>query len=98
MSQIGIIDLDSRLIGLYLYDGLFKGSKKVRHFKKYVIPLENDPDIEIHDLNNLDSGAYLLIPMSMQLFGVLIIGEEMIAYCDTSVAKDTYQIGEGLPV
>ncbi|KAG5613360.1 hypothetical protein H5410_024641 [Solanum commersonii] len=73
-------------------------SEEARHVKKYVIPLENDPDIEIHDLNNLDSGAYLLIPMSMQPFGVLIIGEEMIAYCDTSAAKVTYQIREGLPV
>ncbi|KAK4722976.1 hypothetical protein R3W88_013209 [Solanum pinnatisectum] len=137
-GQIGIIDPDVRLIGLHLYDGLFKvipfgeegklkeafsirfesqaldmkflygcpmptvvvlyqDSEEARHARKYVIPLENDPNIGSHDLNNLDSGAYLLIPMSLPPYGVLIIGEEMIAYCDTSAAKDTYQIGEGLP-
>ncbi|KAG5613362.1 hypothetical protein H5410_024643 [Solanum commersonii] len=54
---------------------LYHDSESARNVKKYVIHLVNDLDIGIHDLNNLDSGSYLLIPMSMQPFGVLIIGE-----------------------
>ncbi|KAG5613361.1 hypothetical protein H5410_024642 [Solanum commersonii] len=72
----------SSVVVLYQVDD----SEEVRYVKKYVIPLKNDPDIGIHDLNNLDSGAYLLIPTAMQPFVVLIIGEEIIAYCDTSAA------------
>ncbi|OIT04074.1 dna damage-binding protein 1 [Nicotiana attenuata] len=140
-GQIGLIDPDCRLIGLHLYDGLFKvipfgeegklkeafsiwfkpqaldlkflygcqnptivvlyqDNNDARHVKTYEVPLEDDRLTErrkyLWALNNLDNGASLLIPVPQPVFGVLIIGEKAIVYCDASAVNDTYPIGRGL--
>lgn len=129
-GQIGIIDPDCRLIGLHLYDGLFKvipfdnkgqlkeafnirleelqvldikflygcskptivvlyqDNKDARHVKTYEVALKDKDFVEGPWLqNNLDNGAGLLIPVPMPLGGVIIIGEDTIVYCSSSVFK-----------
>ncbi|CAN6454562.1 unnamed protein product [Victoria cruziana] len=87
-GQIGIIDPDCRLIGLHLYDGLFKDNKDARHVKTYEVVLKDKDFVEGPlSQNNLDNGAGLLIPVPMPLGGVIIIGEQTVVYCSASVFK-----------
>ncbi|KAK0579690.1 hypothetical protein LWI29_029830 [Acer saccharum] len=87
-GQIGIIDPDCRLIGLHLYDGLFKDNKDARHVKTYEVALKDKDFVEgPWTQNNLDNGADLLIPVPPPLCGVLIIGEETIVYCSANAFK-----------
>ncbi|KAK6154837.1 hypothetical protein DH2020_009085 [Rehmannia glutinosa] len=87
-GQIGIIDPDCRLIGLHLYDGLFKDNKDARHVKTYEVSLKDKDFVEgPWSQNNLDNGAELLIPVPPPFCGVLIIGEETIVYCSASAFK-----------
>ncbi|CAM8886889.1 unnamed protein product [Rhodiola kirilowii] len=129
-GQIGIIDPDCRMIGLHLYDGLFKvipfdnkgqlkeafnirleelqvldvkflfgclkptivvlyqDNKDARHVKTYEVILKDKDFVEgPWAQNNLDNGAEILIPVPSPLGGVLIIGEEIIVYCNGSNFK-----------
>ncbi|KAG8385227.1 hypothetical protein BUALT_Bualt03G0020200 [Buddleja alternifolia] len=68
-GQIGIVDPDCRLIGLHLYDGLFKDNKDARHVKTYEVALKDKDFVEgPWSQNNLDNGADLLIPVPPPLF------------------------------
>ncbi|GLT64999.1 hypothetical protein SLA2020_374570 [Shorea laevis] len=129
-GQTGIIDPDCRLIGLHLYDQLFKvipfdnkgqlkeafnirleelqvldikflygcskptivvlyqDNEDARHIKTYEVSLKDKDFTEgPWAQNNLDDGASLLIPIPPPLCGVLIIGEETIAYCSANAFK-----------
>ncbi|KAL4310885.1 hypothetical protein GQ457_01G007460 [Hibiscus cannabinus] len=62
---------------------LYKDDKDARHIKTYEVALKDkefDEGPWIRD-NLDDNGAFLLIPVPRPLCGLLIIGEETIAYC-----------------
>ncbi|PNT71609.1 hypothetical protein BRADI_2g32134v3, partial [Brachypodium distachyon] len=100
-GQIGVIDPQNRLIGLSLYDGLFKcfygcarptvvvlhqDNKDSRHVKTYEVALEDKDFVEgSWSQSNLDNSAHLLIPVP--LGGVIIIGEHTIVYCSATTFK-----------
>lgn len=130
-----IIDPDCRVIGLHLYDGLFKvipfdekhslndafnirmeeitihdivflhafngipctlptiavlyeDTKECRHIKTYQISLREKEFLDgPFSQANVDNGAAMLIPLPTPYGGVLIIGEETIAYINGTSAK-----------
>ena len=66
----------------------FQDNKDARHVKTYEVALKDKDFVEGPWLqNNLDNGAGLLIPVPMPLGGVIIIGEDTIVYCSSSVFK-----------
>ncbi|CAN4093807.1 unnamed protein product [Withania somnifera] len=79
---------------------LYQNNDYTRCIKAYEVPLEKSHNIvqqEIWALNNLDNGACLLIPVSLPLCGVLIIGENVIVYCcNSSAVNATCPIEHGL--
>ncbi|KAI3764135.1 hypothetical protein L2E82_14138 [Cichorium intybus] len=75
-GQISIIDPDCRLIGLQLYDRVFKDDKDACHLKTYELSLKDGDCVEaLWSQNVLDNGADLLIPVPPPFCRVLISGE-----------------------
>ncbi|MCL7034899.1 hypothetical protein MKW94_022080 [Papaver nudicaule] len=67
---------------------LYQDNKGVRHVKTYEVLLKEKDFAEgPWSQNNLDKGAGFIIPVRMPLGGVIIIGEETIAYRSASVFK-----------
>ncbi|KAL6499676.1 DNA damage-binding protein 1a [Orobanche gracilis] len=67
---------------------LYKDNKDARHVKTYEVALQGECFVEgPWSQNNLDNGADLLIPVPPPLCGVLIIGEENIAYYSANAFK-----------
>jgi DNA damage-binding protein 1 len=65
-------------------------NKDARHVKTYRVALNDKCFVEgPWSQNNLVNGAGLLIPVPAPLGGVVIIGEEMVVYCN---ANSTFTI------
>jgi DNA damage-binding protein 1 len=63
-------------------------NKDARYVKTYEVALKDKDFIEGRwSQNNLDNGANLLIPVPPPFYGVLIIGEETVVYCNANVFR-----------
>ena len=67
---------------------LLQDNENARHVITFEVALKNKDFVESPwSQNNLDNGAYLLIPVPPPLCGVIIIGEETIVYCKANEFK-----------